>query len=63
MTQELKYGDPAKARKQIGIRLNIKLWRKFRAACLEEGVQAGHKVEELISEFLAEKAGKSRRTK
>ncbi len=53
-----------KARKQIGVHLNVQLWRKFRAVCLEEGVQAGHKMEELIAEFLAKRAGKDmKRTK
>ena len=60
MTEEqAPYGDPAKATKQIGVHVNIQLWRKFRATCLEEGVQAGHKLDELIAEYLAKKAGKS----
>ncbi len=56
--------EDTKARKQIGVHLNVQLWRKFRATCLEEGIQAGHKLEELIAEFLAKRAGKPfRRTK
>ncbi|WP_028574529.1 hypothetical protein [Desulfonatronovibrio hydrogenovorans] len=48
-----------KARKQVGIHINTELWRKFRATCLEDGVQAGHKMEELIAEYLAKRAKKS----
>jgi uncharacterized protein (DUF4415 family) len=39
-------------RKQVGIHVDTKLWRKFRAKAVEQDVQAGHLVEELIREYL-----------
>ena len=39
-------------RKQVGIHIDVELWRKFRAKALEQGKQAGHLVEELIRDYL-----------
>ena len=58
----MKRNNPPKQdkaeRKQVGIHVDIQLWRKFRARCIEEGVQAGHKVEDLIREYLKKEKGK-----
>jgi hypothetical protein len=61
MQRGRKPGDPKrdhksekiqKTKKQPGIQLDQVLWRKFRARCIEEGVTAGNKVEELIQGYL-----------
>jgi hypothetical protein len=39
-------------RKQVGIHVDVQLWRKFRAKAIEEGKQAGHLIEELIKDYL-----------
>ena len=41
-----------KLKKQPGILIDQILWRKFRIRCLEEGVTAGNKIEELIDGYL-----------
>jgi hypothetical protein len=42
-------------RKQVGIHVDVELWRRFRAKCLEEGTQAGYKIEKLIADYLQSK--------
>jgi len=39
-------------RKQLGVLIDSELWRRFRAAAMEQGVQAGHLLEELIRQYL-----------
>ena len=46
-------------RKQIGVHIDIRLWRKFRARALEQGVGAGLLLEELIREYLKKKERRS----
>lgn len=41
-------------RKQVGVHIDIELWRKFRARALEQGIGAGILLEELIARFLRE---------
>jgi len=39
-------------RKQVGVHIDIVLWRKFRARAIEQGIGAGILLEELIREYL-----------
>lgn len=48
-------GEVQRQRKQVGIHIDVELWRKFRATCMEEGTQAGIKIEELIRDYLNKK--------
>jgi len=61
MKRGRKPGDPKRGhkleqkknpKKQTGVLVDQILWRKFRARCLEEGVTAGNKIEELIEVYL-----------
>jgi integrase/recombinase XerD len=36
----------------VGVLLDVLLWKQFKLSCLEEGVKAGEKLEELISGYL-----------
>jgi len=40
-------------RRQVGIKIDVVLWRKFRAKCLENGITAGAKIEALIKKHLS----------
>ncbi len=42
-------------RKQVGIHVDVNLWRRFRANALEQGIGAGQLIEELIRQYLDRK--------
>lgn len=50
--ENLEQGEVVTIRKQIGIHVDVQLWRKFRSRALEQGVPAGELVEQLISDYL-----------
>ena len=54
---KMKRGNKPKKtiRKQVGVKLDESLWHKFRVSCMEEGVTAGAKLEELMSNYLKNK--------
>ncbi len=43
---------PKSNKKQIGVKIDEILWRKFRSKCLENGITAGAKIEEFIEKYL-----------
>lgn len=52
-TKQVEIPEQAKPeRKQVGVHIEVELWRKFRSKAVEQGVQAGHLMEELIREYL-----------
>ena len=43
-------------RKQLGVCIDVDLWRKFRAKAMEQGNQAGLLLEQIIREYLTKQA-------